>query len=179
MLSELDEAIEIVNKFKSLSPEFLNQKLEDNTWSIAECLDHVIVTNTSYFKQFNKILKGRKEDTFWEGVSPFTEMLSKWLLKRAGRDVSKKMKSPPAFKPTSLSSIPSNIVEQFIIHQEELRSYYTKFQAVKIEQFIISSPASGFITLYLDYVLLLLTSHQLRHLDQALHLKVTLESLKK
>lgn len=174
MFVEIDEAIHMVSQLKDVSSEMLNKRLGEDQWSIAECLHHIITTNTTYFKQFDRIIKGRKEDTLWESINPFTENFSKWLLKSAGRTVGKKMKTPSAFKPTFSSDFSVNVVDEFIQHQEVLKNYYKKFQAVKVEQFVITSPASGFITPYLDYALMILTAHQLRHLDQALRIKSSL-----
>ena len=52
--------------FEKLNIESLNLKSTSTTWSIGEVLDHLIVTDTSYFSQFNKILDKKYAASLWQ-----------------------------------------------------------------------------------------------------------------
>jgi hypothetical protein len=150
-----------------LSEEQLNWKPSLQTWSIAQCLEHLIVNNTNYFKSFDAIVNDAYRQTFWQRSSPFTNWFEKKLLEFTAPDPKTKVKAPPSFSP-SKTFIYKNIVQRFLDQQEKLLQYFQKLEPLaNSKKIIVSSPFSGLVTFKLDTLLLALVNHEQRHINQA------------
>jgi fructose-1-phosphate kinase PfkB-like protein len=84
-----------------------------------------------------------------------------------GPESKKKFKVPKVYKPSE-SEIPASIVYDFAQHQHDLKNYFLALTKMNIENVVISSPASYFITYYLSDSLKLIANHELRHLNQSM-----------
>jgi hypothetical protein len=150
-----------------LSEEQLNWKASPKTWSTAECLEHLIVNNTNYFKTFEAVINNTYRQTFWHRTSPFTGFFNKKLLEFTAAEAKTKVKAPPSFSPT-VSVFDKNIVQRFLQQQETLAKYFDKLEPMAADKkIIISSPFSGLITFHLDTVLIAFVNHEQRHINQA------------
>ena len=153
--------------FELLSWEQLNWKPSPEKWSIAQCLEHLIVNNTNYFKSFDAIVNDAYRQTFWQRSSPFTNWFEKKLLEFTAPDPKTKVKAPPSFSP-SKTFIYKNIVQRFLDQQEKLLQYFQKLEPLaNSKKIIVSSPFSGLVTFKLDTLLLALVNHEQRHINQA------------
>src|SRR5436853_6686630 len=130
----------------SLSEEQLNWKPSLQTWSIAQCLEHLIVNNTNYFKSFDAIVNDAYGQTFWQRSSPFTNWFEKKLLEFTAPDAGTKVKAPPSFSP-SKTFIDKNIVQRFLDQQKKLLQYFQKLEPLaSSKKIMVSSPFSCLVT---------------------------------
>ncbi len=157
---------EIVDAFKGLSNEQLNWKPDNKSWSVGECLDHLITSNKTYFPVLEDITSGNYRPDFWAKNSPFSSMFGKMLLDSVSPEVKRKAISPKAFKP-SYSNITIQIVNDFEKHQEQLITYFEKTKGMNHGSIMIHSPAGAFITYSLSYLVEMLFNHEQRHFNQA------------
>lgn len=165
---QLDSITEDVQKhFGTLESNRLFLKPSPMQWSIAECLDHLIVTNESYFKTIEEIISGKFKMNFWHRHSPFTKMIIENMLRTLGPTTEHKFKSPKLFLPRSVKRMPKTIVNDFLEHQNRLKQYISKLEDGKYSGTIISSPVSGLVTLPLSGVIDILLIHEERHINQA------------
>ena len=65
----MDQVSQQAEKFQSLSSTQLNWKPSENEWSIGQCLDHLIVSNTTYFPTFEKVLHGKYRLGFLQKIN--------------------------------------------------------------------------------------------------------------
>ncbi len=156
--------------FGQLSAAQLNWKPNAETWSIGECLEHLIITNRSYFAQFEAIARGDKYVSFWEKLALFHGLVGRMLIKATGEKVAKKSKSPAVFKPTR-SQVPSNIVEEFCALHSDLIAKVEKTDLVDHHEVMINSPMSSVIFYSLHDALVIIFQHERRHFQQALAVK--------
>lgn len=157
----------VEKSFSSLSLSQLSWKSSEDSWSIAECLQHIITSNEKYFPALGKLSKAYTP-SFWEKWSPMSRSIGKNMIKTLGLTVKSKFKSPKLFLPAKIL-FPENIIETFSKHQDLLIS---KFDLMKIHEgrnVIITSPVSALITLPLSECLEVLTGHEERHLNQAIN----------
>lgn len=152
--------------FGSLNASQLNWRADPKSWSIAQCLDHLIVSNTAYFSMFRKLIESTYEPSFWAKVSPLSGFIGRWFAENLGPVVKTKMNAPPAFRPAQ-SSIRPNIVSDFINHNDQLLGMIAKLERVPMDT-ILTSPAMGLITYSLEHCIQLLIRHEQRHLQQAI-----------
>ena len=73
-LEKLERAKELAHaELGTLSKDQLIWKPDRNKWSIAQCLDHLVVSNSLYFPVFKNIISENYQMSFWERHSPFTD----------------------------------------------------------------------------------------------------------
>ncbi len=152
--------------FGNLSAEQLNWKPSTEKWSIAQCLDHLIVSNSTYYMQFEKVASGKHKNSFYQNIKLISKFFGDYLIKETGAVVAKPMKSPAAFVP-SQSEITASIVSDFEKHQQKFSAVIEQLEKNDLEKTIISSPALKIITYSLTDVLTILVGHEQRHLTQA------------
>lgn len=152
--------------FGNLSSGQLNWKPAPEKWSIGQCLDHLIVSNTTYYPPLNEVISGKHRNSFYQNLKFVSRFFGNYLIKETGPVVAKPMKSPLAFVP-SQSEISGSIIADFEKHQKEFSSLLHQLEKVDLENTVVSSPALGIITYNLADLLTILTGHEQRHLAQA------------
>jgi uncharacterized damage-inducible protein DinB len=165
LIKEIDNVTSEVNsEFGSLNTEQLNWKPQSEAWSIGQCLEHIIISNSRYFPMMEDLTAGDKKNSFWERLPLFPKMFGKMLIKSTQNE-SKKVKTFKVFMPSG-SSINPDIIRQFTNHQEELKKLMLKTNPLNPTT-IITSPVSKYITYSLQDALTILVYHERRHLNQA------------
>src|SRR5438552_668467 len=105
--------------FGGLSVESLNWKPAANSWSVAQCFDHLIVTHSLYFPLFEKLATGDARATFWERLSPLSGFFGRFLIRSLDPVNMKPMKTTSKAYPSS-SDIGGDIIERFAEHQHKM-----------------------------------------------------------
>jgi hypothetical protein len=152
--------------FSSLTASQLNWKPSDNQWSIGQCLDHIIVSNETYYPQLEKIISGKWKNSLWQNMPYLHKMWGKILIKTVSPDTNKKVNTSRVFYPAS-SGIPRTIIKEFISHNKSLVEFMVRSSQANHDKIVITSPVSGFITYSLRDTFTILTLHEERHLQQA------------
>ena len=165
--TEIDKVTESVrNEFGILTGEQLNAKPSPEQWSIAQCLDHLIVINETYYP----IIKQLHEKTFKLPIAGTLGFYVKWMgnfiLKYVGPDRSKKMKTQSIWEP-SASTIDADIVQKFEKHQQQLKQHIQSCANFIDSGVVIYSPASKIIVYTLEQAFNIIVAHEKRHLNQA------------
>ncbi|HRH43309.1 MAG TPA: DinB family protein [Pyrinomonadaceae bacterium] len=166
IISEYEKVGAGVQKtFSSLSPEQINWKPRADSWSVGQCLDHLIKSNKAFDEQFQALAKGEKKPSFWEKYSPLTGFFGNFLLKSLKNDA-KKFKAPSkAIVPPS--DISPDIVEQFVKHQEDIVKKLKSLENVDLQKTVVTSPFLKLMTYRLDIALEIGVEHEKRHIRQA------------
>lgn len=151
--------------FGSLTNEQLNWKPADKSWSVAQCLDHLIKTNEQFYPEFAKLAAGTRKNTFWQNVSPLTGWGGRFLIKAVSED-SKKAKAPSkAIVPPS--DIEERIVERFCDHVADVNRRIDTVADVDRKKTVVTSPFLAIFTYTLDDAYTVLVEHSKRHIRQA------------
>lgn len=171
MLQRGEEAVQKVNtQFSALTPTQLNWKPNLKSWSIAQCLDHLIVSNSSYFSVFEAIASGRFTMGFWQKFSPFNS-LNMYILKGTMQEEVKiKLKTHPKFE-SVVSNVSGEIIEEYDANVKTLTGFIARCNSIDLDKTIIRSPAISIVTYSLRDVFWLLTQHQHRHINQGIRVK--------
>jgi hypothetical protein len=152
--------------FGDMTVEELNWKKSDKSWSVAQCLHHLITINSLYFPLFEKLRSADVENSFWEKYSPFSGFFGRYLVNAMRPENPKKIKTSKKAYP-SASDIDSGIVLRFEDHQRELGDHISKISPDVEPSRIVTSPLAGFVTYSLDDCLTMLVVHEHRHMQQA------------
>jgi hypothetical protein len=166
VISELRKCADDASEtFGALSAEQLNWKPGEKSWSIAQCLDHLILTNREFYPEFDKLASGARKNTFWQNYSPFTGYFGRFLVRAVTED-SKKAKAPSK-KIVPPSDLPADIVDQFGKNIAEVCEKVISITAADREKVVVSSPFLAVMTYKLDDAYSVLVEHTKRHIRQA------------
>jgi hypothetical protein len=157
-------AVDAKALFGHLNLEQLNWKPSADSWSVSQCLEHLISSNQAYDPVLDRILRGEYRQTVLHRLPLLPAFMGRTLIKAMAPDAARKFKAPAASLPSS-SSIDPQIVERFVAHQ---RAMLAKMRLVGDPAgTIITSPFLVAIVYSLLDAFRLLVTHERRHFDQA------------
>jgi hypothetical protein len=159
-------AEDVQHTFGALTVAQLNWKPAPQVWSIAQCLDHLITSNSTYMPIVELVLAGQKPTSFWQAVPLLPRMWGRLLIKQLAPDNTRKSKTVEVFEPSS-SPIGPDIVARFAAHQQQVISMMERTAQLDLEHIIITSPALGFVTYSLRDAYEIVVVHEQRHVLQA------------
>lgn len=162
----------VIANFNDLSLAQLNWKLEEESWSIGQCLDHLIISDCLYFPVLKKCITGKYEMSFWENWSPFSGLFGKILVNQVQGKKVKKIKIPKIFMPSD-RKIDAGILERFHKHLDTLLEYIAGSSSIDIDKLHITSPVAKVITYSLRKAIMILIQHEHRHVNQAIRVKLS------
>lgn len=164
--AEMNEcAKDVQNSFGSLTNEQLNWKPAENSWSIAQCLDHLIRSNIEFDDEWPKLLSGARKNSFLENWSPLTGFFGRLLISSLAKD-SRKTKAPSkSIVPPS--EVDAGIVDRFVENIETTNKNIAGCEGVDLHKTVLTSPFMGLITYRLDDAFSILVEHSKRHIRQA------------
>lgn len=167
LIAFIDEVTDEVQKaFGSLSNAQLNWKPNPQTWSIAQNLHHLIVINQSYYQIIEAIRKGTYSVSFMGKMGFMVNFLGKTILQSVQPDRKKKINTFPIWEP-STSEIHTDILSEFVAHQNELKQMIRNSQDLIDKGTVIASPANKHIVYKLATAFEIIVTHEQRHLAQA------------
>jgi hypothetical protein len=145
----------------------LNWKPGADQWSVAQCFDHLVTANESFFPIFEKVLSGEKKNTFWESLPWLPAFWGKMLIKAVAPESKRKLKAPKIFHPSS-SNVDGAIIGRFVDQQNQVIRYMKATEDLDLEKIKISSPVTHLITYSLMDAYRIIITHEKRHLLQAM-----------
>lgn len=161
---EIDNEIQLT--FGKLSSDQLNWKPNEAVWSIAQCLDHLVVTNNLYFENVQKVVDGTHQNNFFSRI-PFGVDLIGFVMKKVlSPDWKPKMKTLKMFEPT-YSEIAGNDLENFSKNQSRFIGLMESSRNLDHKNIKVAEPISVAINLRLIDAFEILVVHERRHFDQA------------
>jgi hypothetical protein len=152
--------------FGSLSSEQINWKPSPGEWSIAQCLEHLILLNKPYFPQIEAIVAGERRATLWERLPLLPGIFGRLILAAVQPESKQKVTARPAFKPVS-SPIDVGILSRFSTQQDDLIRLMKATAELPIHEIILTSVVSPVVTYSLFDAYHILVAHERRHLQQA------------
>ncbi len=173
LIARIDEVTrKTAEEFSPLTAAQLNWKPSEKSWSIAQCLDHIIVSNETYFAQLETVINNRWQNSFYQNIPLLPKFWGSMIMKGVSPDSKRKSKTFKVFYPAS-SGIPVTIVKELASHNQTLKGFMEKSSHANLGRIVFTSPASKLITLRLKDVFKILTNHEERHLLQAKRVKET------
>jgi hypothetical protein len=156
----------IDRQFSTLSAAELSEVSDADRWSVAQCLQHIIKTNQSYFPVLELVAQDTFRPNFWQRNSPFTKTIGRNLTSELGAVVRKKYKAPRIFMPVS-RDIPVTVVQDLLDNVARLSALSIEITTKNRMNTVISSPVSALITFTVGDAISMLIGHSERHLMQA------------
>src|SRR5215471_11962309 len=152
--------------FGALSEHQINWKPSAGNWSIAQCLEHLMLLNTRYFPIIEDVLSAKRKASLLERAPVLPAFFGRFVLASVQPGAKLKVKARLAFAPSS-TPIDLGILVRFSSHQEELIRLMKASAALPIGKIIITSVVSRYVTYSLLDAYRILVAHEQRHLQQA------------
>ncbi len=158
--------------FGGLSPAQLNWKPSAGRWSVGQCFDHLIVTNSTFFPDMERVAAGTYRPSLWGRVSPLSGFFGRFILKALDPEKGRKTKAPRVFAPAA-SDVAPDIIERFERHQEELSRLMRATRGADLRRTVVTSPVSPVATYSLLDAYRIVVAHERKHFEQARRLTRT------
>jgi hypothetical protein len=163
--SELVSVTEDVKRsFGGLSPEQLNWRPAPDSWSVAQCLDHLIKSNEEFYPEMEGLAAGTRKNTLWQTWSPLSGIAGAFLVSTLKKDGSKVKTNQ---KMTPPSDIGADIIDRFLQHQADFTSKLRSASGADWRKVVLTSPFVKIMTYRMDIGIQALIEHEKRHVRQA------------
>lgn len=151
--------------YSHLSETQLNWKQHHESWSIGECISHLVNTNGLYLNKIKNILNslptGSEKDFLYK-----QSLMGKLIAKAVDPANVRKSKTFKVFFPAS-SNIQKNIIDEYFSSSKKFMELAQKMLSLDLKKYKLSSPVNGLIRLNLGDPLIIIPKHDERHLNQA------------
>lgn len=165
-IKSIEASIERVLKtFSHLSDIQLNWKPHPDSWSVGECLSHLVNSNSLYLDKIKNILNsfptGSEKDFAY-----MQSFLGKMITKGVDPSNLQKAKTFKVFFPDK-SDVQKNIIGEYVKSSEKLIELVGKMQHLDLKKIKLSSPVNILIRLNVGDAMIIIPLHDQRHLNQA------------
>ncbi len=174
-LQEYQRQIEAVNEdardlMAGLSEAQVNWRPTPAHWSIAECLDHLTVTNRELMERIEAAISDARSRGL-TNRGPFRYgVIGNMIIRSMEPPVKMKFKAPKIFKPRPDQSLEA-VARDFFAVQDELLRLIKEANGINLARIKITSPVTRLIKLSLGQAFSLIATHERRHLWQARQVK--------
>src|ERR1044071_8754604 len=124
------------------SPTQLNWKPSAEQWSVGQCFDHLIVTNSCFFPDMRKVAAGKYKSSLWGRVSPLSGFFGRFILKALAPEKGRKTRAPRVFEPTQ-SDVAADVIGRFAAHQDALVNHMRATAGADLRGLNATSPVSA------------------------------------
>lgn len=159
-------AVDAQKLFGGLSEAQLNWQPNQETWSVGECLEHLIKTNGEMLGAVEGHVNGTHRQTIFEKFAVGSGYFGNYVLKAVQPENKNKLKAPKVFRPTT-SKVGAGIVEKFVDNQDQVINLMQRSENLDLEKTIVTSPVASFITYSLFNAFKIVVTHERRHFRQA------------
>jgi hypothetical protein len=152
--------------FGGLSTAQLNWKPSAEQWSVGQCFDHLIVTNSCFFPDMRKVAAGKYQSSLWGRISPLSGFFARFILKALDPEKGRKTKAPRVFEPAT-SAVEPDVIVNFVRHQSEVAGLMRATEGADLRGLKVTSPVSPVATYSLLDAYRILVAHERKHFEQA------------
>ncbi len=165
------EAKERINaELIMLSGEQLNWKHHDASWSIAQCLAHLIIADGLRIGIIEKKINEDFKTGGWEKLNPLKNFWGSVLTTQTQERVKHKIKAPRLFLPPE-NEMADDILSGFTKHLEDIFLHINNCIDANIDEVFVISPISGLVSYSLRNAITIIIGHERRHISQAIRIK--------
>ena len=149
-----------------LTVQQLEWRERDDTWSVADCLNHLVVTGNESLPRIRVAMAdARSRGLLKRG--PFRHgLLGNWLVRAMDLPPRIKVRAPKAYRPAANAPV-SDIRDGFVRLQRELIDAVTEADGLDLARITVTNPVSHWFTLSLGQEFAFTAAHERRHLWQA------------
>jgi len=149
-----------------LDEEQFNWNPAPGQWSIAQCFDHLNVTNRFFLKNLKEaVASGRQTGRIDDGPYSYG-WFSRWFFRMNEPPVKLKVKAPQRFVPAPRRSR-EQVVPEFMALHDDVSNLLRDASGLDLVRLKCPSPVVAWIKFNLGMTFWILTAHDRRHIYQA------------
>ncbi len=161
-----------------LSDETFSRRADERRWSMAECVDHLIVIGEKLIPRMQSAISAAREKG-WRAEGPFRySRLSAWFVRQMGDEPLPprgRFKTPRLYLPPPGRAISvADALRGFTELQERFVAVARSADGLDLARIKVASPVTRLLRLSLGQWFRALSGHQRRHLWQAAQVKTQL-----
>jgi hypothetical protein len=153
---------ELRNKVGPLTYLQLGWHAPEGGWSVAQVLEHLIITDQSYIEEFNRVLARAAQTPASEEWRP--SLIGGFLIRSQRPESTMKVRTPRRWRPGPEPR--AGVLEEYIIVREQLIQLMKRADGKDLRRTKLSSPAAKWIRINLGDAFMTLVVHTQRHLRQ-------------
>ena len=168
IVSEAEKNSEAARTLTSdLSEAQLNWKPSPEQWSIAQCLEHLVVATKGFEKYFTVALEQARESRKVTTPPKYKpSLVGGWLAKQVSPEAARKLPAPKIFRPGNLSDIQGSL-ESFLNEQDRFVDFVRRSEGIDYNKTRLRSPVTPLMRYSLADAFVITVLHGRRHLGQA------------
>ena len=149
-----------------LNDDQLNWSPGGGRWSMAQCFDHLNVSNQLFIKELEKAIRdGRAAGRLSQG--PFAYgFLSRWFYRKMQPPVKARFRAPKSMEPAPRRTL-AEVTAQWEATHNRLDDLINDANGLDLVAIKVTSPAASYIRYSLGMGFWIQTAHDRRHLWQA------------
>jgi len=151
------------DQIRRLTPEQMSFKASEEDWSIAQCVEHIIMTEKSLFEMMKKLMEQPANPERKDEVVSTAQELIEGITNR-----SHKFKAPENLQPSGKYTNPEEAFAEFEAQREQIVDYLKNTEEEALRNHITDTPM-GVTDAY--YSFLFLAGHTARHTLQIKEVK--------
>lgn len=152
--------------FGGLNVQQLNWKIADSSWSVAQCLEHLVNANREMGEGIRKATAPGAQRAFWQRVPGWPRLGGRLMVRSLAPVPTRKLKAPPALRP-SASAIAAGVVERFADSQQAVANLMGELHGRDLGAVTMISPFASFVSYSVLDALRIIATHERRHVEQA------------
>jgi uncharacterized damage-inducible protein DinB len=160
----------VLKYFADISLQQFNWKPSVKEWSMAQCLDHLIISDSAYFADLQKIIERKYTINVWQRLSPFTVLFGQFFKYQLDDQVKYKMTTHRTLIPKAIE-YSLDFIDLYLKNLDTFLNYISVCREIDIDKIVITSPFIPIITYRLRDVIQFLIQHEHRHINQAIRVK--------
>ena len=170
-LADMDTQLEAIagdarSAFGALDEHQLNWRTDAASWSVAQCLDHLLNANRQMLQAMERALDPSRTLAWWQRLPGQAGLFGSLLIRSQAPGGTRKFKAPPAAVPSS-SAIDPLIVDRFVAAQADVAARLRSLADRDPAGTIMVSPYASFITYSVLDGCRIIVTHEHRHVEQA------------
>ncbi len=170
---------ELRDLLTGLSDESYNRRTDERRWSVAECVDHLIVIGELLIPRMEAAVATARQKG-WRAEGPFRySRFSGWFVRQMGDErlpPRGRFKTPRLYLPPRRARGVVQALRDFTELQDRFIAVVRSADGLDLARIKVASPVTRLLRISLGQWLHALSGHQRRHLWQAAQVKAELES---
>lgn len=155
-----------IETFNTLTEGELNWRPNEETWSIAQNIRHVIIMNESYFKKINESKDGTSKTPFLAKFDFILRFMGNSIGNFGKPDRKKRTETFEIWKPED-QTFSTSILDDFKNHQDTFKKIIKQSVPLIGKDAVLRSPATNLLFFKPAQALDFIISHEERHFNQA------------
>jgi hypothetical protein len=159
-------ALDAEATFGGLDVRQLNWRPDPTRWSVAQCLEHLLVSNTLMRRAAEDALNPARPRSLWQRLPVLPGVFGRLLIRSLTPGATRRFTAPPKAQPAE-SHLGADVVRRFVEQHRDVISWMQGLDERQAERAIMTSPFIRVVTYSVLDASRLVAAHNRRHVEQA------------